>query len=58
MCISIFYALFLVYSTHARVIFPVYARFLLAWDLQNRSVSALRRFRFIEVQRLHKTIGT
>jgi hypothetical protein len=58
MCISIFYTLFLIYSTHARVIFPVYARFLLVWDLQNLSVSALRRFRFIEVQRQYKTIGT
>jgi hypothetical protein len=52
-----FYTLFLAYSTHACAIFPVYARFLLVWDLQNRSVSALR-FRFIEVQRLHKTIET
>jgi hypothetical protein len=58
MCISIFYTLFLVYSTHARVIFPIYARFLLACDLQNRPVSSLKRFRFIEVQRLYKTIGT
>jgi hypothetical protein len=61
MCISIFYTLFLVYSmiySIHNVIFPVYAKFLLAWDLQNRSVSALRRFRFIEVQRLYKTIGT
>jgi hypothetical protein len=59
MCMSIFYTLFLVYSTHARVrFFPIYARFLLTWNLQNRSVSALRRFRFIDVQRLYKTIGT
>lgn len=39
-----------------RVIFSACARF--AWDLQNRSVSALGRFRFFEVQRLYKTIGT
>jgi hypothetical protein len=58
MIISIFYTLFLVYSTHARVIFPVYARFLLEWDLQKRSVFALRRFCFAEVQRLYKIIGT
>jgi hypothetical protein len=40
------------------VIFPPYARFLLTWDLQNRSVSALGKFRFIEIQRLYKTIET
>ena len=42
---------------HTRVIFPAYVRIFLAWDLQNRSVSALWRFRFIEVRRPYKTIG-
>jgi hypothetical protein len=55
-CTYLYFIPYIWFIVHTCVIFPVYARFLLAWDLQNRSVPALRRLRFINVQRLYKTI--
>jgi hypothetical protein len=57
-CISIFLPYFW-FIVHTRLSFFRFMQgFYLPWDLQNRSVSAFRRFRFIEVQRLYKTIAT
>jgi len=48
--------LFFTFATNAHAMFLVYASILLAHGLQNRSVSALERFRFMEDQRAYKTI--
>lgn len=56
--ISIIYTWLLACDKHARVMFPVYVRLLLERDLQNCSVSALDRFRFIDVHCAYKTIRT